>query len=548
MANFPAMKKSYGLLLILIVHFISHAQVVPEWTNIYNGEDDYFDNGISIALDSSGNIFVGGTSVSITNGAPDYAVIKYTPAGEKKWTYIYDGAGAYEDYLSAIAVDQEGSVYVTGSSYEGSSRSDFVTLKITSSGSFAWKNVYKGLNVDNDDAATGIVVDDDGYVYVTGSSAGVSSSMWTDFATLKLNTAGDTVWTRRLGDGGMGNDRATAIAVDQYSNIYVTGYVEADVSQRYNYATVKYRSNGDTAWVRTYNGTGSDEDRAYDIAVDDQCNVFITGASWGTFYDDYATVKYDSNGVQEWVARYNGPVNSYDKAYSLRLDSQGNVYVTGQSGGEGANYDYCTIKYSSDGNKEWVARYNGPDNLDDMATSLAVDGSDNIYVTGSSKNAPSPYISTTDMVLVKYNSSGQEQWVSRFNGPGDNDDIGNAIAADQLGNVYVTGTSEYYGQQNSSDIFTVKYSNPASIYGPENEALISVFPVPANDKLLINYSCHIDQWLIYDLSGQALMSSFESPADNPFEIDISNLPGGIFLLIIRDNDKLHSLKFSKKII
>lgn len=546
MPNFPAMKKSYFLLLIVTLPILLQAQIAPDWSMIYNGDDDYFDDGVAIALDPDGNVFVGGNSVSINNGAPDYVVIKYTPAGEKKWTYVYDGTGAYEDYLAAIATDSDGNVYVTGGSNVGSSRKDFVTLKISGSGAFSWKNVYKGLNVDNDDAATDIAVGNDGYVYVTGSSAGVSSSMWTDFATLKLSSAGDTVWTRRLGDGGMGNDRATALALDQLGNVYVTGYVEADVSQRYNYATVKYRPNGDTAWVRAYNGTASDEDRAYAVAVDDLGNVFITGASWGAFYDDYATVKYDSNGVQKWVARYNGPVNSYDKAFDLKLDNLGNVYVTGQSGGTGVNYDFCTIKYNSEGGEEWVARYNGPDNLDDIASGLAIDGSGYIYVTGSSQNNPSPYISTTDMVLVKYNASGQEQWVSRFNGPGDNDDSGNAIAADQSGNVYITGTSEYYGQQNKSDIFTVKYSNPASVNDPDNEAVISVFPVPANDKLFINYSGHIDQWLIYDLSGQALMNSFESPADNPFEVDISNLPGGVFLLVIRDNDKIHVLKFSKK--
>lgn len=77
--------------------------------------------------------------------------------------------------------------------------------------------------MNNDDDATDIVVDEDGYVYVTGSSAGFASSMWTDFATLKLTPGGDKVWTRRLGDGGMGNDRAMAIAVDDDCNVYVTG-------------------------------------------------------------------------------------------------------------------------------------------------------------------------------------------------------------------------------------------------------------------------------------------------------------------------------------
>ncbi len=438
------MRTFFNFLALVLFPLLLFPQVQPEWSMVYNGADDYFDNGIAITADPQGNVLVGGVSVSITNGAPDYVTIKYNASGVKEWSQVYNGTGNYEDNLTAVATDSEGNVYVTGGSYEGSSRKDFVTIKYTSSGAFAWKSVYKGLNVDNDDVATDIVVGQDGSVYVTGSSAGFSSSMWTDFATIKYTPGGDTVWTRRLGASGMPNDRATAIAVDQYGFVYVTGYVEADVSQRYNYATVKYKPNGDTAWVRTYNGAGSDEDRAYAIAVDDDRNVIITGASWGSFYDDYTTVKYDSNGVQKWVARYNGPANSYDKAWDLKLDNQGNVYVTGESGGAGGNYDYCTIKYNGGGGEEWVARYNGPDNLDDVASSLAVDNQGNICVTGYSKNAPSPYISTTDIVTIKYNTAGQEQWIHRFNGPGDNDDNGTAIVTDNSGNIFVTGTSEYY--------------------------------------------------------------------------------------------------------
>lgn len=130
----------------------------------------------------------------------------------------------------------------------------------------------------------------------------------------------------------------------------------------------------------------------------------LQGLSWGNFADDYATVMYDSNGVQKWASRYNVPAFSYDKAWDLKLDGEGNVYVTGQSGGSGINYDYCTIKYNNQGGEEWVARYNGPDNLDDMATTLAIDPSGSVFVNGYSYNPPAPYISTTDMVLIKYNS------------------------------------------------------------------------------------------------------------------------------------------------
>jgi hypothetical protein len=97
-------------------------------------------------------------------------------------------------------------------------------------------------------------------------------------------------------------------------------------------------------WVRIYNGPEDRDDQAYDIAVDTDGNVFVTGAcNWdhqGLNLRDYATIKYNSSGAEEWVATYNGPGNSNDHATSLSVDAEGNIYVTGQSRGSGMDYDW----------------------------------------------------------------------------------------------------------------------------------------------------------------------------------------------------------------
>ena len=126
----------------------------------------------------------------------------------------------------------------------------------------------------------------------------------------------------------------------------------------YDYATIKYNSSGVMQWVQTYNGPGNVSDIAYSIAVDGSGNVYVTGySSQGGTNSDYATIKYNSSGVQQWVQRYNGPGNGVDGAYSIAVDGSGNVYVTGQSYGGGTSLDYATIKYNSSGVQQWVATY-----------------------------------------------------------------------------------------------------------------------------------------------------------------------------------------------
>src|SRR6266536_3587229 len=130
------------------------------------------------------------------------------------------------------------------------------------------------------------------------------------------------------------------------------------------------------AWVARYNGSANLDDGGHAIVGDNAGNVYVTGGSHGLGTDlDYATINYTSSGQQQWVARYNGPANGWDRAAAIARDSAGNLYVTGQSLGLGTNYDYATVKYDSAGQEQWVTRYNGPGNGEDDAVAVATGGS-----------------------------------------------------------------------------------------------------------------------------------------------------------------------------
>ena len=114
-------------------------------------------------------------------------------------------------------------------------------------------------------------------------------------------------------------------------------------------------------WVARYNGSSNGEDRANAIALDNAGNIYVTGVSGDSmtwpFMFDYATVKYDPSGVEQWVAQYDGSGNGEDEAYAIAVDNMGNIYVTGYSYGVGTSEeDYATVKYNSSGMEQWVAR------------------------------------------------------------------------------------------------------------------------------------------------------------------------------------------------
>ena len=423
--------------------------VCQEWVARYNGPASDFDEATALAVDGSGNAYVTGWSWG--SGTYDYATVKYDAGGAQQWVARYDGGGY--DISPALAVDGSGNVYVTGDSWGSGTNRDYATVKYNASGVQQWVARYDG-PASGDDGARALAVDGSGNVYVTGYSSG--SGTWFDYATVKYDASGAEQWVARYDGPASSEDQAWALAVDGSGNVYVTGYSPGSLSTSDDYATVKYDAGGAEQWVRRYNGPASGEDEARALAVDGSGNVYVTGKSSGSgTMDDYATVKYDAGGVEQWVRRYNGPASRDDEAYALAVDGSGNVYVTGCSGGSMCDKgDYATVKYDAGGVEKWVRRYDGPGSGWDTAWALALDSSGNVYVTGQSPGSDT----LSDYATVRYDASGVEQWVARYDGAGGGDHGAYAMAVDGSGNVYVTGFS--HGSGTADDYATVKYYTP----------------------------------------------------------------------------------------
>ncbi len=416
--------------------------------------------GTAIVVNDIGNVFVTGTHYDSLTGN-DYHTVRYDTNGIVQWTANYDGPAHYNDEASAIAVNEYGELYLTGSSNSGQVGKpdyDYATVKYNSDGIQQWVQRFsrelKYYYVDN--RLKSMELDDDGNVYVTGSSMG---SINGDCANIKYDADGNEQWVKRHDSPPTSSDiyGYDHIALDRNGFIYVTT----------NDSTIKYNSDGDVIWVAPIGGEFISLDSSGNVvAVRSVINWIPWNDGARSVYDIQVT-KLDTSGKEAWTAIYTGLGDSTvsDHPTGVAVDDTGNVFVIGWSCA--SNCDFITLKYNPSGTLLWDARYDyASDN--DYARSLLIDDSGSVYVAGrvDSVNVPSG-------MLVKYNSSGVEQWAKKFFAMDDQkisfDGHGGIVAAGSfwerafLSRFDLNGEMHWFTAYNIPDDSSQSYFTPSSL-------------------------------------------------------------------------------------
>jgi hypothetical protein len=359
------------------------------------------DYGFAIAVDSAGNAYVTGTTLSTEatfpvtvgpdlthNGYYDAFVAKVNPAGT---ALVYCGyiGGSNEEAGYGIAVDTSGNAYVTGYTYSDqatfpvavgpsliySGEGDVFVAKVNAAGTAL---VYAGyIGGSASDKATGIAVDSARNAYVTGSTQSTEASFpvtvgpdlthnggGNDAFVAKVNAAGTAlVYAGYI--GGIGDDQANGIAVDSAGNAYVTGYTESteatfpvtvgpDLTHnggRYDAFVAKVNAAGTALVYAGYIG-GDGFDQAYGIAVDSAGNAYVAGGTTSTEATfpvldgpdltfngafDAFVAKVNAAGTALVYAGYIGGSGN-DQATAIAVDSAGNAYVTGHTSSDQTSF------------------------------------------------------------------------------------------------------------------------------------------------------------------------------------------------------------------
>jgi uncharacterized delta-60 repeat protein len=359
--------------------------------------------------------------------------------------YMTTLGGSASDKATSVAIDSANNSYMIG-------RSDYAALlvKFDAQGTIQWQRSFDAAGTEN---AESVAIDSSDNVYTMGYTNSQGLGNW-EVWIAKYNSSGTIQWQRSL--GGTGLDIGSTIAIDSSDNVYVSGHIRSTGANNDDLFFAKYNSSGTIQWQRVLGGAGNDFGKS--IAIDSSDNVYLLGytGSTGAGSYDFLLAKYNSSGTIQWQRVLGGSL--FEEGYSVAIDSSDNVYVLGYTGSTGqGSADFLLAKYNSSGTIQWQRTLGG--SQDDAGYSVAIDSSNNVYVIGYTGSAGA---GVKDLLLAKYDSAGTIQWQRTLGGTGG--DYGYGIAIDSSDNVYVSGSTDSTGA-GDDDFLLAKLPNDGSLTG-----------------------------------------------------------------------------------
>ena len=365
-----------------------------------------------------------------------------------------DRAGTAYD----ISLDEAGNSFVTGSIADSTNVRDVVTVKYSTDGTELWKTYYSGINIQEGKAIT---LDKNGNVYVGGYT--LSQGNYIDYLTIKYNSSGVEQWYTTYNGTGNYRDEIWDIVVDDSGNVYVTG--ESYSEEGEDITTIKYNNNGNEVWVNRFDSTRDGRPIGLILRENDGIYVIGSGLEYETSYDCFL-IKYSFDGQELWHVNYAN--DDQDTPFGFTEDKDGNILIFCKGDVQLWGY-FITLKYDTDGHLLWDSIFDPPYWAE--AYDIITDGEGNVYCTGSTIDA-----SISRTIVVKYNSSGEEIWNTELALGEKFYNRAKYIDIRENGNLILAGTSVY----DSVNVDDVDWS--LIEVNPENGSLISVstFDGPAN--------------------------------------------------------------------
>jgi hypothetical protein len=320
-------------------------------------------------------------------------------AGQTYWKRTYSGP---EEYcaLSAISATADGYLVGVGSTYTTGNPMKMYLLKTDAFGNLVWAKTYNG---KGNACANGIASAGDGKFIIAGTTNKYGEQP--DVYILKINSNGDTIWTRTIPGGGS----AFTVNTTPDGNFIVAGEASLYNGEPSYVYLLKVTTDGDTLWTKKY--SLGDFGTAYAIAPAPDGNFIIAGSTTiGNGFSRVCLLKIKPDGDTLWTRKYGR--SDYNVAWAVTADAAGNFIVAGHTFpfSTGLSEAYL-LKINPDGDTVWTRTYTGIGIAG--ANSIMSSGDGNFLVAG---NTDSIGRGSAGAFLFKINPAGDTVWTEAYTG------------------------------------------------------------------------------------------------------------------------------------
>ena len=335
-------------------------------------------------------MIAGYTADSTLNDSDAYAV-RMTTAGDTLWTKRINGSNSRKDLFYKVINTADGGFAFCGySTNNGAGNDDVYYLKMDANGNIEWSNYWGGAGKDR---AQDIIQTLDGGYAITGYSSSPPAGYFDAFV-LRINSTGDTLWSKYYGGGGFEDANSIVLLPD---NGFILGGQGTNGSNGLDLSLVRVNSIGDTLWTKKFGTTATDNIEQVIRLADG--SFVLTGGTDGPGFggNDGLLVKVDSGGSVIWSKIYGG--NSQDDFHQVYQTSDGSFVMSGTSRSSGAAEPNIWLqKTNSSGDSTWSQTYGGDNHDHGYSGVQTLDGGYIVvgYTSSFGFNGEEAYVIKTD--------------------------------------------------------------------------------------------------------------------------------------------------------
>lgn len=387
-------KIKWIIILSLFVYLTSN---VKSQTNFIYGKQYGSDKDGAAhnpVADAYGNVYIAGETQGVLSdhsfGKTDGFVSKFDSIGNIIWTKQF--GTIEEDKINWLTIDQMGNLYATGYTKgvineKNFGKEDIMVVKLDSAGNILWQ---KQFGTDSTDMGNKIYVDNQGNIYVAGTTKGLmDKKSFGDFDCfiLKLDSKGNITWCKQFGTPA--HDECRGITGDNASNIYVCGYTTGDLADKnkgkWDAFVGKFNDKGEQ--VKVFQFGTNEFDIATGIIVDKEKNIYVAGSTLGDFggkqqgQGDAFISKLNQNFETIWTQQFG--TTKWDGVNGIALNEQISENIVVGCCQNGPTCQSSIRMFKKDGNIISVNNYiAGGKNGGTCGQGVCIDNKGNIYQTG----------------------------------------------------------------------------------------------------------------------------------------------------------------------